>query len=45
VLGDRLEVMINKKKRLKYLILKHPVLSPKIHVLILEFFLPLPIER
>jgi hypothetical protein len=45
VLEKRLEVRIDKQKKLKSLIFKHPMLTPKRHVLLLEFLLPLPIER
>jgi hypothetical protein len=44
-LEKKLEVQIGKQEKLKSLILKHPMLTTKIHVLLLEFFLPLPIEK
>jgi hypothetical protein len=43
-LGEILEVKIDKQKRLKYFILKHPMLIPRKHVLLLEILLLLPIE-
>jgi hypothetical protein len=42
---ERLEVRIGKQGVLKSLILRHPMSIPKIHVLLLEFLLPLLIER
>jgi hypothetical protein len=44
-LAERLEVKINKQERFKSLILKHPMSTPRRHVLLLEFLLPLPIKR
>jgi hypothetical protein len=45
VLGERLEVRIGKQGRLEYVIFKHPMLVLRRHVLLLEFFMPFPIER
>jgi hypothetical protein len=41
----KLEVRIDKQEILKSLIFRHPMPIPKRHVLLLEFLLPLPIER
>jgi hypothetical protein len=45
VLGEGLEVKIGKQERLKSLILRHSMPTPKRHVLHLEFLMPFPIER
>jgi hypothetical protein len=45
VFEKRLEVKISHQEIFKFLILKHPMPIPIIHVLFLEFLLPLPIER
>jgi len=44
-LGKRLKVRISKQEKLKSFILKHPMSTPRKHVLFLEFLLPLLIER
>jgi hypothetical protein len=41
----KLEIRINKQERLKFLILKHLMHTPKKHVLLLKFLLPLQIEK
>jgi hypothetical protein len=43
-LGESLEVRIDKEKKLKSFILRHPMSNPRKHVLLLEIFL-FPIER
>jgi hypothetical protein len=43
--GKRLEVRIDKQKRLDFFILRHPMPIPRRHVLFLEFLLHLLIER
>jgi hypothetical protein len=43
--GKKLKVRINKQKKLKSLIFKHPMLTPRKHVLFFKFLLPFPIER
>jgi hypothetical protein len=42
---ERIELKINKPKRFKSFILKHPMSTQKRHVLLLEFLLPLLIKR
>jgi hypothetical protein len=44
-LGERIKVKIDMQERFKFLILKHLMPTRKRHVLLLEFFLPLPIKR
>ncbi len=44
-LGKGIKVKIDKQEKLKFLILIHLMHTPKRHVLLLEFLLPLPIER
>jgi hypothetical protein len=44
-LGERVEVRIGKQKNFKSFIFKHPMPIPRKHVLLLEFLLPLPIDR
>jgi hypothetical protein len=43
--GKRLKVRINKQEKLKSFIFKHPMSTPRKHVLFFKFLLPLPIER
>jgi hypothetical protein len=44
-LKKKLKVKIDKQERLKFLIFKHQMPTPRRHMLLLEFLLPLLVER